>query len=85
MKSSDILFFLRTLVKELCVLYHLSASELVEEWIAYVTSISSTHEPDLSTLENFERKVKTHLVCNFGCWENISCSQVIGTIFFRRS
>ena len=66
--------FLRTLVKELCVLYHLSASELVEEWIAYVTSISSTHEPDLSTLENFERKVKTHLVCNFGCWENISCS-----------
>ncbi|XP_058947693.2 DNA polymerase alpha subunit B [Pocillopora verrucosa] len=45
-------------LKELCVLYHLSASELVEEWIAYVTSISSTHEPDLSTLENFERKYK---------------------------
>ncbi|XP_020622597.1 DNA polymerase alpha subunit B-like isoform X1 [Orbicella faveolata] len=43
-------------LKEICILCHLSATELVEEWIAHVTSAGCNQEPDLSSLEDFERK-----------------------------
>ncbi|KAL9953110.1 hypothetical protein ACROYT_G040470 [Oculina patagonica] len=43
-------------LKEICVLCHLSATELVEEWIAYVTSTGCNQEPNATSLEEFERK-----------------------------
>ncbi|KAJ7373412.1 DNA polymerase alpha subunit B [Desmophyllum pertusum] len=43
-------------LKEICILCHLSAAELVEEWIAHVTSVGCDQEPNLSSLEEFERK-----------------------------
>lgn len=49
-------------MKEICILYHLSATELVEEWIAYVTSDGCNQEPDLSSLEKFERRVRGKLI-----------------------
>ena len=39
------------------MLCRLSASELVEEWIAHVTSLGGNQEPTLAALEEFERKV----------------------------
>ena len=45
------------LVKELCILFSLSPSELVEEWIAHVTCVGSNQEPTLSTIGEFEREV----------------------------
>lgn len=50
-------FLLFHSVKEICILCHLSAAELVEEWIAHVTSVGCDQEPNLSSLEEFERKV----------------------------
>jgi len=38
------------------MLCRLSASELVEEWIAHVTSLGGNQEPTLAALEEFERK-----------------------------
>lgn len=51
-----------TLVKEICILCHLSATELVEEWIAHVTSAGCNQEPSLSSLAEFERKVRRKLM-----------------------
>ena len=48
-------------MKEICVLCRLSPSELVEEWIAHVTSVGCNQEPTLSTLGEFERKVSVML------------------------
>ena len=45
------------LVKELCILFSLSPSELVEEWIAHVTCVGGNQEPTLSTIGEFEREV----------------------------
>ena len=49
-------------MKEICILCHLSATELVEEWIAHVTSAGCNQEPSLSSLEEFERKVSRKLM-----------------------
>ena len=43
-------------LKEICILCHLSATELVEEWIAPITSAGCNQEPNLSSLAEFERK-----------------------------
>ncbi|XP_068731616.1 DNA polymerase alpha subunit B-like [Montipora capricornis] len=43
-------------LKQLCVLFRLSPSELVEEWIAHATGVGCNHEPTLLTLVEFERK-----------------------------
>ena len=45
------------LVKELCILFGLSPSELVEEWIAHATCVGCDQEPTLLTIGEFERKV----------------------------
>ena len=45
------------LVKELCILFGLSPSELVEEWIAHVTRVGYDQEPTLLAIGEFERKV----------------------------
>ena len=44
-------------MKDLCILFSLSPSELVEEWIAHVTCVGGNQEPTLSTIGEFERKV----------------------------
>ncbi|XP_074630712.1 DNA polymerase alpha subunit B-like [Acropora palmata] len=43
-------------LKGLCILFSLSPSELVEEWIAHVTCVGGNQEPTLSTIGEFERK-----------------------------
>lgn len=55
-------------VKEICVLCRLSPSELVEEWIAHVTSVGCNQEPTLSTLGEFERKVSVMLYTPNPCF-----------------
>lgn len=52
-------------VKEISVLCHLSASELVEEWIAHATSAGCNQEPTLITLGEFERKVSQAVPVTF--------------------
>ena len=69
-------------MKELCILFSLSPSELVEEWIAHVTCVGGNQEPTLSTIGEFERKV-SYQDDSVVWWEEVLASTYI--LFYRGS